>query len=74
MFVYNDLPFCDTEYALCEPGYCYLGTLIRGPEVFLGVDHWRRLKSFRAARGVELVIPTLSQDCPNLDGIARGDG
>ena len=67
MFVYRDLPFCDTEYALCESGYCYLGTLIRGPEVFLGIHHWRRLKASRDAHAVELVIPTISQDCQNLE-------
>ena len=62
MFTHIDMPFCETDYALCEPGYCYLGSLIRGPELYLNIAHWRMLKAYRESPDLYLVIPTISQD------------
>lgn len=72
MDIYRDLPFCETDYGLCEPGYCFLGTLTRVPKIYRGIEQWARKTAIRRSNVVDLVIPTLGQDHGSEAGLIDG--
>ena len=67
MTVIHKNPVYQSTHALCSEHICVKDAIIRYPMIFGSLFHWRHFHAKRWSPRVELVIPTISQDCPNLE-------
>ena len=54
-------------HAVCSEHICVKDAIIRYPMIYGSLFHWRLLNRQKWRESLDLVIPTISQDCPNLE-------